>query len=97
MVGEGADDSVEVWDRVVVRAGDRVVGMRALGDVGDGPHAVGVFLDRAVLERLAARVLAVVDALGHAVGEAHHGVLPVADVVAELEPWVVEHPVALVV
>lgn len=97
VVDERADDGVEVGDCVVVRTWSGVVGVRAHGDVDDGADAVVVFLDRAVLKRLAVGVLAVVDALGAAVGEAHHGVLPVADVVAELEAWVVQHPVASVV
>lgn len=96
MVNERTKHGVEIRDGVVVRTGHRVVGVRTFRNVHDWPHTIN-FFDCRVLESLASCMLAVINALRATIRESHHRVLPVADVVAEFEPWVVEHPVALVV
>jgi hypothetical protein len=81
VVLEHAAGQIEVGDCVVVGPRDGVICMRALGRVGDRA-AVGCFLDGGVCEGLAVGVLRVPDCLWDAVGEAHHGMFPVTDVVA---------------
>lgn len=85
VVFEDAAGEVEVRDCVVVGAAHGVVCVRAFGGVGDGADAGGVAFDGGVAEGLAVGVLREPDCGGLAVGEADHGVFPVADVVA----WVI--------
>lgn len=97
MVGQWTRDCVQIRQRVVVRSRDGVVGVRPVGDVHDGPYAVGTLLGRRVGERLTAAVLRVVHRRGCAVDEPNHGVFPVPHVVAELECRRPQDPVSLVV
>ena len=93
-VHQHAKRQVPVWDRVRVRAGRRVVCVRAERRIREGPAAVGVLLDYRVGQGFARRVLRVPERHRLAVLEPDHVMFPVADVVAEL---LVEDDLALVV
>jgi hypothetical protein len=96
VVFEDAAGQVEVRDRVVVGAAHSVVRVRAFGGVRDGAAGRCLF-DGGPREGLAICVLGEPHGLRDAVGEAHHGVFPVADVVAEVEGGPAEDFAAVVV